>query len=857
MICNPHITQACFLFDLCSIFFQVQYVDYRDRPGVEEITIEKPTSLPVKSMEVEVNVQDIHAQPASSWRKSPEKSPDYGLRSPDYGLKSPDYPVKTPESDKSRTSLGSSPTATISTTNQSTRNEVKREQSFLPPQEGASMSHDLLINQSEERLKSPVSPIAKGKSPVSPMEEKSQNLPQATSHHKYSTNAQHLPREYSDTNPVLQKDRSHDHLSRSRSKSPDLAKDAGIKTPEMSSSPMDVDSLSSSYDRHIDSFSPNENRLVSEVADMLSEGVSMDEQESKLGQRSRPRSRPSTDSMASSGDELGHGKMDISFHSEKDAVEDLVFMETGSKSKSSSMDSLDKGPGAPKSPKLEEEASHIRSKLITANRELNKTHDRGSTSPDVEPSMEIKTQKGVASSSEMEHASNSNVKISGVTVTESDLNSSAISTPKDKCEHKESESSFLMRSAPIETDNLVSAIPKRKRSVKDLLSRFEVLSQSPPSEEGGSTASSPPITVQDESEAKPRPPVFQKPKIVHLKTLSPTRPEASDFSKTPQQTFQSQVEKQSKVKTAELQTSPKIMEKKKQPLPATKPKPSCEDRPIRAAFTDDRQMRTDKAITNGQPSLMSRSLDQSMFAKNLDVSKTSELTIDTCESDVMTRSMELPSELANKDKPVKSVRKLGHSPSFKERLRMYEVQKNNDNTPRSVKTPPPINTNVIKTPPKQPSPVPVEKPYFEKPSMEKPLIQKQRSERASSEESSSSVKNLLGMFERQNSMRSDGSRSRSASREPEDIRTMKTEPISEVKVTEVKVKESAQRSQPDDTQPSASSQSDQSPSKEKKSVKNLLGMFERQNDPSSGEGAMSEDRNVRPPGAKKPWTAIV
>lgn len=60
---------------------------------------------------------------------------------------------------------------------------------------------------------------------------------------------------------------------------------------------------------------------------------------------------------------------------------------------------------------------------------------------------------------------------------------------------------------------------KRKRSVKELMSKFEVLSQSPPKDT--STA-----------DIKYKPLVFQKPKIVHLKTLSPTNKDTSFFSST-------------------------------------------------------------------------------------------------------------------------------------------------------------------------------------------------------------------------------------------------------------------------------------------------------------------------------------
>ena len=638
-------------------------------------------------------------------------------------------------------------------------------------------------------------------------------------------------------------------------KSPDVTspKNIGTKTPEMSSSPMDVDSLSSSYDRMVDGsgFSPSEKQRA-----MTPDTVSMEElsdpdkdqqpQSAKLGQRSRS-SKPSTDSMASSGDELGQGKMDISFHSDKDVLEeDPFFMETTSKSTSSSVDSLDKGPGAPKSPKLEEEEGRIKAKVTTANKELlRKEPERLKT-----PERDVKGQK----SSSVSPSSTTNDLVSPTAAlpeshkpgpVENDLNE----TTGDKS----ADSSFVVRSAAEKEASKTAPVPKRKRSVKDLLCQFETLSQSPPKDDGGKTTlgQSPPPAVVTATESSPetasttkaRPAVFQKPKIVHLKTLSPSGGQdsaASDFSQTPQHAFQPKVPSKTITTTREIVKSKE--ETTTAPNVLSKPKDRSVGVPVlMKRDLNNRPVPAERELTNGQ-AMMSKSLDQSMLLKSLDSSNTTELTIDTSfNSDMMSRSVELqPSEL-NRERPPRPAKKLGHSPSFKERLRVYEAQREQKPTVNApVSKPQTVNLNTDTT--------------------------TNRSDRASSEESAGSVKNLSKMFERQNSTRSDGfsDRSRSVSREPEEpikaqVASVETKPKVTPKgpqnIKKDTTKDKDQTDQAKKTSDAASS--DVSPTKEKKSVKKLLGMFEQQGAESDAGPAAAEERPKPAATGKKPWTTIV
>ena len=680
---------------------------------------------------------------------------------------------------------------------QSTK-EVESDSSILP-QDGASMTlRDQSANQSDDAYSPPDQKVVLPKSHDT-----------RCMSHDQSSDAQNL----TNIHVVLtNEDRSHGQMPIDiKLPNSSFLKCSGMKTPEMSSSPMDVDSLSSSYNKMVDSFSPNEKEVA-----MTPDGVSMDElsdlepnkdQTSKLGQRSRP-SRPSTDSVVSSGDELGQGKMDISFHSDKDVLEeDTVFMETNSKSKSSSVDSLDKGPGAPKSPKLEEENT-VKSKINTANKELIKRSEKTNSFE-----ADVRKEDGKSPSVSLNGTVSSSNSI--VSRASSESNKSAIEGLSDSSVERGSESSFAIRSAT-ETEIKSVPVPKRKRSVKDLLSKFETLSQSPPNEGQGQ---SPPqgVAVTELLETpKTRPAVFQKPKIVHLKTLSLSPPDASDFSETPQQTFQPhapmKTTPEGPLKTTDTFTST--------PLPKTKDKTPSKSRDS-----------SERLVTNGQ-SVMSKSLDHSMLLKSLDESYTTELSIDTsCSSDIMSQSVEfLPSE---PNKPAKPAKKLGHSPSFKERLRMYEVQKEAQSATKQQQQ---LATATDST-------------------------ATSRTDRASSEESVGSVRNLSKMFERQNSNRSEGlsDRSRSVSREPDDpIKTLVASIDSkDTKGAQVSSKDSV--SQNTQREGQGSSACGQSASKEKKSVKKLLGMFEQQTpgeqDGSASSSASSDERGARI--GKKPWTAIV
>ncbi len=666
-------------------------------------------------------------------------------------------------------------------------------------------------------------------------------------------------------------ERSHEFLAKSREidiTSPDgnQAKHSGTRSPEVSSSPMDVDSLSSSYDKTVDNFPTNEDK----VAVMTPDNISMEDElsdldkDQKVGQveRSRP-SKFSTDSMPSSGDELGHGKMDISFHSDKDVLEeDAFFMETTSKSKSSSVDSLDKGPGAPKSPKLEEEEKLIRARLSAASREVTKSSER-LKSPEEE-----KTNLLTPSVSPNSTASSS----TGILSPKSgEVQTEAVREKQDSGESKDAaaaDSSFVMRAAAVATvveDTKAAPVPKRKRSVKDLLCQFETLTHSPPKEQmaepsppqgtGGqsppvnSTAQpqTPPIMVAEPTSAdgvvKARPAVFQKPKIVHLKTLSTgTVQSAGDFSQAPQQSFQnkapSKPAREPSAKSRETAAQPGAAppvaapraSKEKAPAP-----PVAKPRDINRPVPEERT-----TVTNGQ-SLMSKSLDQSMLLKALDSSHTSELTIDTSyDADLMSRSVELTASELSKDRPVKPAKKLGHSPSFKERLRVYEAQR--EGKPQAAPGGP-TETLGLNT--------------------------ANRNDRASSEESVGSVRNLSKMFERQNSNRSDGfsDRSRSVSREPEEQMKPPTAAVTSSAASEVKPKMDGTKDGQSDKKEQIPAQSeheqnngaaDVSPTKQKKSVRKLMGMFEQQEpEESASRSASGDERGPRPPGGRKPWTAIV
>ena len=648
--------------------------------------------------------------------------------------------------------------------------------------------------------------------------------------HDQSNNAQN----FTNTQAVLAKgERSQGQALRSRSDDIDIKsseKPSGLKTPEMSSSPMDVDSLSSSYDKMVDSFSPSDKAVA-----MTPDNVSMEElsdhdpgkdQYSKLGQRSR-HSKTSTDSVGSSGDELGHGKMDISFHSDKDVLEEEpIFMETNSKSKSSSIDSLDKGPVAPKNPKLEgEEETPVKAKIKTANKELLKQPE-----PERVKSPESETLKEIHSRKSPSLSPNSAVSTTNGIVSPASTEStkSAIDDLIETSTEKNADSSFVMRSAT-ETDTKSLPVPKRKRSVKDLLSQFETLTQSPPKDGQGH---SPPqgVGVAEPSEApKSRPAVFQKPKVVHLKTLSPSaQQDASDFSQVQQQTFQTKAPTKTTPETAKKADAVTTS------TPVSKTKEEIITPPVKPRDTKDRPMPipSEKVMTNGQ-SMMSKSLDQSMLLKSLDPSNTSELSIDTSYSDIMSRSVEMTPSQLGKDKPAKPGKKLGHSPSFKERLRMYENQRENKTQTQAGG----------------------------KQQGTSELNAGNRTERASSEESVGSVRNLSKMFERQNSNRSDGfsDRSRSVSREPEEPIKKPAAPV-EPKITkDAQVKTLGKDETQTNTQSGSDANKKTSPSKEKKSVRKLLGMFEQQN-PSEQDGgsSSSEDRGGRGGGGgKKPWTAIV
>ena len=760
---------------------EVQYVDVRSNRTSTASDADRPGDLPIRS---------------GKDSKSPDVSP----------------------SDKDLEELNRillSPAQNTTTTTTSTR-ETGSDTRVLPA-EGASMTtRDQTSSQSNGAVTSP----------------SEKDIVRAKSHdssfvsHDQSNNAQN----FTSTQAVLTKDERSHQASRSRSDDIDIKtqeKPSGLKTPEMSSSPMDVDSLSSSYDKMVDSFSPSDKAVA-----MTPDNVSMEElsdhdpgkdQYSKAGQRSR-HSKASTDSVGSSGDELGHGKMDISFHSDKDVLEEEpVFMETNSKSKSSSIDSLDKGPVAPKTPKLEgEEPNPVKAKIKTANKELLKEPENVK-SPESETLKEVKSRKSPSLSPNS--AANTVSTTNGiVSPASTESTKSAIDDLIETSTEKNTDSSFVMRSAT-ETETKSLPVPKRKRSVKDLLSQFETLTQSPPKDGQGH---SPPqgAGMGEPCEAsKSRPTVLQKPKIVHLKTLSPSaQQDASDFSQVQQQTFQTK---------APTKTTPETSKKADAVVtstPVSKPKEEKTTPPVKPRDTKDRPIPSEKVMTNGQ-SMMSKSLDQSMLLKSLDPSNTSELSVDTSGSDIMSRSVEMtPTEL-NKDKPAKPGKKLGHSPSFKERLRMYENQRE--------------NKAQAQTGGKQQG--------------TSELNAGNRTERASSEESVGSVRNLSKMFERQNSNRSDGfsDRSRSVSREPE-------EPIKKpAALVDAKVTKDAQVLSKDETQPNTQNGSDASkktsPSKEKKSVRKLLGMFEQQN-PSEQEGrsSSSEERGGRGAGGgKKPWTAIV
>ena len=747
----------------------VQYVDVRSNRTSAASDADRPVDLPIKSQEPKKDV------------KSPKTSP----------------------TDKDLLELNSILLSPAQSTTTST-NEAKCDSTFLPGEGTSLTSHDRPPSQSDSAYRSPdqkdVSPKSSDASSMSHDDDRSS-----------SNNAQN----FNNTRAVLTKEeRSHDRMSRSNDidiKSP--TKHSGMKTPEMSSSPMDVDSLSSSYDKMVDSFSHGDKTVA-----MTPDGVSMDElsdpelskdQYSKVGQSRSRASKASTDSMMSSGDELGHGKMDISFHSDKDILEeDTVFMETNSKSKSSSIDSLDKVPGAPTSPKLEEESA-VKAKINTANKELLKQPDK-LRSPEVETREEIRSRKGSSLSP--------NSTVSSATSVVSPVSTESTRSVIDDTE-KHADSSFVMRSAS-ETETKSTPVPKRKRSVKDLLSQFETLSQSPP-KEGGSPPQGVSVTEPSEA-AKIKPAVFQKPKIVHLKTLSPSAGQdasASDFSQTPQQTFQAKAPTKTtpEPKKSDVITTSTPVSKAKEETPP----------PIKSKDTQERPIPSEKVMTNGQ-SLMSKSLDQSAMMKSLDASYISELSIDTSSSsDVMSRSMEIVSS-EPKDRPARPAKKLGHSPSFKERLRMYESQRAEKS--QAGNKPQPTSTE---------------------------LSAQNRIDRASSEESVGSVRNLSKMFERQNSNRSDGlsDRSRSVSREPEEPIKKPVKSVETMVTKDAKVSSSRDEAQPN-TQQDSQANTVKSPSKEKKSVKKLLGMFEQQNSDQDGSSsASSDERGAR--GGKKPWTAIV
>ena len=757
---------------------EVQYVDVRNNRTSAASDADRPGDLPIRS---------------EKDSKSRDVSP----------------------SDKDLEELNRILLSPVQNTSATSTKETESDTRVLPA-EGASMTtRDQRSSQSNGAVTSP----------------SEKDIVRAKSHdssfvsHDQSNNAQN----FTNTQAVLAKgERSHIQALGSRSDDIDIKspeKPSGMKTPEMSSSPMDVDSLSSSYDKMVDSFSPSDKAVA-----MTPDNVSMEElsdhdpgkdQYPKVGQRSR-HSKTSTDSVGSSGDELGHGKMDISFHSDKDVLEEEpVFMETNSKSKSSSIDSLDKGPVAPKNPKLEgEQENPVKAKIKTANKELLKQPERVKT-PESETLKDMKSRKSPSLSPNSAVTTTNGI----VSPASTESTKSAIDDLIETSIEKNADSSFVMRSAT-ETDTKSLPVPKRKRSVKDLLSQFETLTQSPPKDGQGH---SPPqgVGMAETGEAsKSRPAVFQKPKIVHLKTLSPSaQQDASDFSQVQQQTFQAKAPTKTTPETtkkadAVVTSTPVSKTKEEKTTPPVKPR-DTKDRPI--------PIPSEKVMTNGQ-SMVSKSLDQSMLLKSLDPSNTSELSIDTSGSDIMSRSVEMtPSELS-KDKPAKPGKKLGHSPSFKERLRMYENQRENKTQTQAGGKQ--QGTSELNT--------------------------GNRTERASSEESVGSVRNLSKMFERQNSNRSDGfsDRSRSVSREPEEPIKKQAAPV------EAKVAKDAQVFSKDETQPNTQSGSDAnkktSPSKEKKSVRKLLGMFEQQN-PSEQEGgsSSSEERGGRGGGGKKPWTAIV
>ena len=774
-------------------------VDNFSEPGTEIVLLDE-----------EMQYVDVRSN-ITSGASDADRPGDLPIRS-GKDFKSPDVsPSDKDLEELNRILLSPAQNTTITTSTTETGSDTR-----VLPAEGASMTtRDQTSSQSNGAVTSP----------------SEKDIVRAKSHdssvvsHDQSNNAQNL----TSTQAVLTKDERSHQASRSRSDDVDIKtpeKPSGLKTPEMSSSPMDVDSLSSSYDKMVDSSSPSDKAVA-----MTPDNISMDELSdhdpgkdhySKVGQRSR-HSKASTDSVGSSGDELGHGKMDISFHSDKDVLEEEpVFMETNSKSKSPSIDSLDKGPVAPKTPKLEgEESNPVKAKIKTANKELLKEPETVK-SPESETLKEVKSRKSpsLSPNSTANTVSSANGIVSPAS-TES--TKSAIDDLIETSIEKNADSSFVMRSAT-ETETKSLPVPKRKRSVKDLLSQFETLTQSPPKDGQGH---SPPQCAgmgEPNEASKSRPAVFQKPKIVHLKTLSPSaQQDASDFSQVQQQTFQTK---------APMKTTPETSKKADTVVtstPVSKPKEEKTTPPVKPRDTKDRPIPSEKAMTNGQ-SMMSKSLDQSMLLKSLDPSNTSELSVDTSSLDIMSRSVEMtPSEL-NKDKPAKPGKKLGHSPSFKERLRMYENQRENKAQTQAGG----------------------------KQQGTSELNAGNRTERANSEESVGSVRNLSKMFERQNSNRSDGfsDRSRSVSREPEEPIKKPAAPV------DAKVTKDAQVLSKDETQPNTQNDSDASkktsPSKEKKSVRKLLGMFEQQN-PSEPEGgsSSSEERGGRGGGGKKPWTAIV
>ena len=107
--------------------------------------------------------------------------------------------------------------------------------------------------------------------------------------------------------------------------------------------------------------------------------------------------------------------------------------------------------------------------------------------------------------------------------------------------------------------------PKRQKSVKELLSRFENITGSPPKE-----AEAPP-TKPDDSKMKPL--VFQKPKIVHLKSLSPTHAEAPSIGSS------SPVPAPRKTVQTETSKSPRS------PKPAPRSRPVKQDLEVEARAT--------------------------------------------------------------------------------------------------------------------------------------------------------------------------------------------------------------------------------------------------------------------------------